>query len=331
MTLGSISIRFAGVALAFLVTQPLLSAEQAAPGDYPNKAIHIIAPTPPGSPPDVVARLLAQRLSTALRQPVIVDNRPGATGTVGLQAVAKAGADGYTFGILAMPFVVAPSLMPPLNYDTQRDLEPVSQVAWAANILVVNVASPLQTLEEVIAQAKEKPDSLTYASGGSGTPAHLAAALLSQRAGLRLRHVPFKGAPEGVAAVLGGHVDMMFAAAGAAAPQIKAGKLRAIGTASPTRLAAFADLPTIAELGFPGFDIRDWQGVVAPAGTPRAIIAKINEEIQKIMVLPETRAQLAASGMDSVEQAGPAVFGGLIRTESSRWSKVVRDAGIRGD
>ena len=135
MKLRSIWIRFAGVALALLATQPLFAAEKAAPGDYPNKAIHIIAPTPPGSPPDVVARLLAQRLSTALGQPVVVDNRPGATGTVGLNAVAKAGADGYTFGILAMPFVVAPSLMPPLNYDTQRDLEPVTEVAWAETFL----------------------------------------------------------------------------------------------------------------------------------------------------------------------------------------------------
>lgn len=331
MNRRSIWCRIAIIALTSLTLKPLLAADPLTPAGYPARPIRLIAPTPPGSPPDAVARVLSDRLSAALGQPVLVENRPGATGTVGLQAVASAPADGYTFGVLAMPFVVAPNLMPPLGYDTQKDLVPVGQVVWAANILVVHASSPLRTLDELVATAKARPGELTYASGGNGTPAHLGAALLAQRAGAPMRHVPFKGAPEGVAAVLGGHVDMMFAAAGAVVPQIKAGRLRALGTSAPKRLAAVPEVPTIAEQGYPGFDIRDWQGIVAPVGTPVSIVAKMSDEIGKIAMVPEVRQRFEAMGMEGVEQHGPEAFGLLIRSEISRWSKAVREAGIRAE
>jgi tripartite-type tricarboxylate transporter receptor subunit TctC len=321
----------ASLVLPLLVASAAVAAEANPPADYPNRPIRIIATTPPGSPPDVIARLIGERLSTALGQPVVVENKPGAIGTIGLQAVARAPADGYTFGVLAMPFILGPSLLPSMPYDQQRDLMPVSHVVWASNILVVNASSKLQSLRDVVTIGKDKPGELTYASGGNGTPAHLAAALLGLRSGAQMRHVPFRGAPEGVAAVIGGQVDMMFAAAGAALPHIKAGKLRALATSAPARLVPLPDLPTVAEQGFAGFEVRDWQGFVAPAGTPPAIVQKVAAEVRRIVSLPELKERLTAMGMDAVEQGGSEAFGALIRSETAQWSRVVREAGIRGE
>jgi tripartite-type tricarboxylate transporter receptor subunit TctC len=328
----TLSRRHAAAAFLALLAAPATKATgPAAPADYPNKPIRIVAPIPPGSPPDVIARLIGDRLAAALGQPIVVENKPGAVGTIGLQAVARAPADGYTFGVLAMPFILGPSLLPSMPYDQQKDLVPVSHVVWASNILVVNSASKLQSLRDVVTIGKDKPGELTYASGGNGTPAHLAAALLGLRAGAQFRHVPFRGAPEGVASVLGGQVDTMFAAAGAVLPHIDSGKLRALATSAPTRLAALPELPTVAELGFAGFDIRDWQGIVAPAGTPSAIVEKVAAEVRRIVLLPEVRTRLSAIGMDVVEQGGPEAFGTLIQSETVRWNRVVREAGIRGE
>jgi tripartite-type tricarboxylate transporter receptor subunit TctC len=252
-------------------------------------------------------------------------------GTIGLQVVAKAPADGYTFGVLAMPFILGPSLLPSMPYAPQKDLVPVSHVVWASNVLVVNGASTLQALSDLVKAGRDKPGELTYASGGNGTPAHLASALLALRSGMQLRHVPYRGAAEGVAAVLAGQVDMMFAATGAVLPHVRSGKLRALATSAPARLASAPDLPTVAELGFEGFDIRDWQGIVAPAGTPEAILHKVAAEVRRIATLPDVRERLSAMGMDAVEQGGPDTFGALIRTETTRWNRVVREAGIRGE
>lgn len=320
---------------ALLVTTLLLPGAEAAvtatPADYPSKPIRIIATAPPGSPPDVIARLVGERLGAALGQPVVVENKPGAVGTIGLHAVARAPADGYTFGVLAMPALLAPSLLPSMPYDLQKDLAPVGQVVWASNVLVVSSASKLLSLADVVKTGRDKPNELTYASGGNGTPAHLAAALLALRSGLQLRHVPYRGAPEGVAAVMAGQVDMMFAAAGAALPHVKSGKLRALATSAPTRLASAPEVPTVAELGFEGFEIRDWQGIVAPAGTPEAIVQRVAAELRLLAAMPDVKARLSAMGMDAVEQGGPEAFGALIGTEAVRWSRVVREAGIRGE
>jgi tripartite-type tricarboxylate transporter receptor subunit TctC len=320
---------------ALLVTTLLLPGAEAAgtamPADYPSKPIRIIATAPPGSPPDVIARLVGERLGAALGQPVVVENKPGAVGTIGLQAVARAPADGYTFGVLAMPALLAPSLLPSMPYDLQKDLAPVGQVVWASNVLVVHSASKLRSLADVVKTGQDKPNELTYASGGNGTPAHLAAALLALRSGMQLRHVPYRGAPEGVAAVMAGQVDMMFAAAGAALPHVKSGKLRALATSAPTRLASAPEIPTVAELGFEGFDIRDWQGIVAPAGTPETIVHRVAAELRLLAAQPEVKARLSAIGMDAVEHGGPEAFGSLIKTEAARWSRVVREAGIRGE
>lgn len=326
------SLRHMGaLLLAALAVTSARAADVVLPADYPNKPIRIVAPTPPGSPPDVIARLVGERLGAALGQPVVVENKPGAVGTIGLQAVAKAPADGYTFGVLAMPFILGPSLLPSMPYDQQKDLAPVSHVVWASNILVVNSASKLLSLADVVKTGKDKPGELTYASGGNGTPAHLASALLALRSGMQLRHVPYRGAAEGVAAVLAGQVDMMFAATGAALPHVRSGKLRALAISAPTRLPSAPELPTVAEQGFEGFDIRDWQGIVAPTGTPEAIVNKVAAEVRRIAALPEVKARLSAMGMDAVEQGGAEAFDALIKTETVRWNRVVRDAGIRGE
>lgn len=326
------SLRHMGaLLLAALAVTSARAADAVLPADYPNKPIRIVAPTPPGSPPDVIARLVGERLGAALGQPVVVENKPGAVGTIGLQAVAKAPADGYTFGVLAMPFILGPSLLPSMPYDQQKDLAPVSHVVWASNILVVNSASKLLSLADVVKTGKDKPGELTYASGGNGTPAHLASALLALRSGMQLRHVPYRGAAEGVAAVLAGQVDMMFAATGAALPHVRSGKLRALAISAPTRLPSAPELPTVAEQGFEGFDIRDWQGIVAPTGTPEAIVNKVAAEVRRIAALPEVKARLSAMGMDAVEQGGAEAFDALIKTETVRWNRVVRDAGIRGE
>lgn len=330
MKTSSLHLRLAAIVLAALAA-PAAVAADAMPADYPSKPIRIVAPTPPGSPPDVIARLIGERLAAAFGQPVVVENKPGAVGTIGLQTVAKAAPDGYTFGVLAMPFILGPSLLPSMPYDQQKDLTAVSQVVWASNVLVVAGTSTLRTLGDVVAAGRDKPGELTYASGGNGTPAHLGAALLGLRAQGQFRHVPFRGAPEGVAAVLSGQVDMMFAAAGAVVPHIRSGRLRALATSAPTRLAALPDVPTVAELGFAGFDIRDWQGIVAPSGTPGAIVRKVAAEVARATALPEFRDRLSTMGMDVAEDSGPESFGKLIQSEITRWNRVVREAGIRGE
>lgn len=321
-------IRFAGAAVA-IATSLAFTPTRAA--DYPQKPVRLVAAIPPGSPPDVVARVLAERLATALGQPVLVENRPGAIGTIGMNAVAKAAPDGYTLGVMSLPYTVAPSLLSNIPYDTARDLAPVNLVAVGSHILVVRSSSPIKSVADLIAFAKIKPGEITFASGGNGTPAHLAGELLRQKTGVQIRHVPYKGAPEGAAAVLGEQVDMMFAAAVAVAPHIKAGRMRALATSAPHRLATFPDVPTMVELGFSGFEIREWQGVVAPAGTPREIIARLAREIAKVTAIPEVKERLTSIGMEAAGQVGPEEFGALIRSEIVRWGKVVRDAGIHAD
>ena len=291
---------------------------------YPNKPIRIIAGTPPGSPPDLVARILGERLGTALGQPVVVDN------LLTLQSVAKSAPDGYTFGIFSTPSAVAPSVMS-LPYDTMTDLAPVSQISWGTQILVVSSASSLKSIDDVIALAKSKPGQVRFASGGNFTPAHLAGGFFKLRTSVDIRHVPFNGAVAGVAAVVGGQADIMFAATGAAMPQIKSGKVRAIATTATNRLPALPDLPTMSEIGFRDFDVREFGGLVAPAGTPREIVDRIAGEIARIVSSQDVKERFASMGMDAATQLGPDAFGALMRSELAKWSKVVREAGIRAD
>lgn len=307
----------------------LLAAANAAAQPFPHRPVRLLTGAPPGTPGDVVARIVAEPLAARLGQPVIVENRPGAINTLALAAVARAEPDGHTLGVLGMPSTVAPSLLASMPYDTARDLAPVRQLSWVSNVLVVRPSSQWRSVAELVAAAKARPRELAYASGGNGTPAHLAAALFSQRAGLELRHVPYKGVVAGVAAVMGEQVDLMIAVAPAALANIRAGKLRALATPAPSRLAALPEVPTLAELGY-AVEVRDWHGVVAPRGTPRPVIERLESTLAAVLALPDVKERLARVGLEPAESSADA-FASHIRAEVLKWARVVSDAGIKPD
>jgi tripartite-type tricarboxylate transporter receptor subunit TctC len=296
---------------------------------FPHRAIRLLSGAPPGTPGDVVARIVAEPLSARLGQPVVVENRPGAINTLALAAVAKAEPDGHLLGILGMPSTVAPSLLPQMPYDTQRDLAAVRQLSWVSNVLVVRATGALASLNDLIHAARSRPGSLTYASGGNGTPAHLAAALFAQRAGIELRHVPYKGVVAGLGGVLGEQVDMMIAVAPAALPQVRAGKLRPLATPAPARMAALPEVPTLLELGY-AVDVRDWHGIVAPRGTPHATIAALDAALGYVLARSDVKERLARVGLEPAESSADA-FASHIRAEIAKWARVVSDAGIKPD
>jgi len=305
-----------------------LWSSAALPQAYPSKPIRFYVSTGPGAPPDVMARLLAEKLAGSLGQPVIVENRPGASGSIGMNAVAKAPPDGHTIGIFSMGYTTAPSLVAQMPYDTERDLAPVTMLARDSNLLIVPASSPAKTVAELIAVAKAKPGFLKFASGGNSTPAHLAGELFKREARLDIVHIPYKTPPAGAAAVLAGEVDMMFAATVAATPHIRSGRVRVLAASTPKRIPAFADVPTLVELGYTDVVVSNWSGVVAPAGTPKEIVERLHAEIQKILAMPETLKRLEGLGVEP-SPARPEEFGALIRSELRKWNKVVRDAGIK--
>lgn len=318
------------------MTIALLAATQfAAQADaaltYPTRPVRLIVSALPGTPPDTLARIIAEPLAAELGKPVVVDNRPGGSGTIGLGAVTKAAPDGQTLGTIGLPQIVAPNLVAQMSYDPVRDLTPVTQLVWTANILVVRSSSPLNSVAEFVALAKAKPGQLTHASAGNGSPSHLASELFKHRAGIEVRHVPYKGITGGLAAVMGGEVDITFAGIATALPLAQAGKLRALAGAGARRLPALPDLPTIAELGYAGYQLNEWYGVVAPAGTPLPIVAKLASEITRVIALPETNARLALLGLYPAEKPGPEAFTVVIRLEVPRWKQIVRDVGIRAE
>ena len=298
---------------------------------WPSKPIRIIVGTTPGSPPDIVARLLGERLVTTLGQPVVVENRPGAIGSIGLNVVAKATPDGYTFGFISLGYLLSPALLPHVPFDMVADLAPVIQTNWESQLLVVRASSQWKSVKDIVAHAKSQPDRMTFASGGNATPAHLTGEFFKRHAAISIRHVPFKGAPAGVTAVVGEQVDLMFAATPVAGPHIQSGRLRALATPAPRRVPAFPDVPTMVELGYAGVEIRGWHGLVAPSATPKAIIARMASEIAKIGASPDIKARFVTLGMEAAAEGGSDAFGTFIRAEFARWSKVVRDAGIRAE
>ena len=322
-----------GVAILFglALFATCADADTAAARDYPARPIRLIVPSAPGSPPDLAARAVSERLANGLGKAMVVENRPGATGTIGLAEVAKAPADGHTIGVLGMPYTVAPSLYPKLAYDTSRDLAPVCLILWSSQVLVIRASSPWRSLDDLVAAARANPGSLTFASGPPGVPSHLVGEMLKLRAGIDIRAIPFKGALDGLTAVMGGQTDFMFTPAGNVSGPLKAGRLRALATATPARLSVHPDVPTMAELGYPGFDVRDWQGIVAPAGTPKEIIARLAAEVRSATADPAVRERLAAISMEAASDSTPEQFGALIRAELERWAKFVRESGIRAD
>jgi tripartite-type tricarboxylate transporter receptor subunit TctC len=315
---------------AQLAAASIAAAADATPG-YPSRPIRLVVSSAPGTPPDTLARIVAEPLSAALGQPVIVENRPGGSGTIGTDTVAKAVPDGHTIGYIGLPQMVASSLMREVPYDITRDLVPVTQITWTANVLVVRAASPVKTIGNLVAVAKTKPGMLTYASAGNGSPSHLACELFRHKAGIEVQHIPYKGIASGLAALMGEQVDFAFAGAATALPLVRSGKLRALATAGARRLPAFPELPTIAELGFEGYQLNEWHGVVAPAGTSPEVVARLADALARIVMSADVRVRLENVGLYPAEKFGPEPLAALIRSEIPRWKDTVRKTGIRAD
>jgi tripartite-type tricarboxylate transporter receptor subunit TctC len=310
----------------------LLLGPAAAQGQdaYPSKPVRLILPFPPGGGTDILGRLVAERLSARLGQPVVTDNRGGAGGNLGAEAAAHAAPDGYTLLLAATTLAISPSLYAKLSYDPLKDLAPISLVATVPNVMITHPSVPAQTLQEFIALAKAKPGEMNFGSGGSGTSNHLGGELFNIVAGVKLVHVPYKGVNLAMNDAMAGNIQLVLIGIPAAAAQIKAGKLRALAVLAPQRSAALPDVPTATEAGLPDFDVTTWYGLLAPAATPRPIIARLNAEIVQTMREPELNGRLAAMAVDPVTST-PEEFAVYIRQEAAKWGEVVRTAGLRAD
>ena len=297
---------------------------------YPARPIRLIVPFSPGGSADNLARILQPALSAALGQPLVIDNRGGASSVIGTELAARAPADGYTILLVTTTHTVNPGLMKKLPYDTIRDFAPISLAVSQPNILAVHPSVPAKSVKELVALARSKSAHLTYASGGSGSSPHLSGELFRLVAGVDLTHVPFKGTGPGATALLGGQVTMMFAGPLLFEPHIKSGKVRALAVADRKRSSILADIPTMAEAGFPGIETGTWYGFLAPAGTPAATVQTFHESLVKVMAQPDMNARLLTQGVD-ITGAGPREFDRIIREEVDKWSKLVKRAGITAE
>jgi len=308
----------------------LIVGSPAAQTTYPEKSIRMVVGFPPGGAPDIVARVLSQKLSEALGKPIVVDNATGASGNIATERVAKAAPDGYTLGLLTNgQLVINPSLYK-LAFDPLKDFSPVSQVAVSPNMLVVHIAVPAKNVQELIRLARARPGELTFASGGSGSSPHMAAELLKSVAGLDIRHIPYKGMPAAIPDLLGERVSMMFSPIAVVLPLVREGKLRALAVTSLRRSSTAPELPTIAESGYPGFEYSLWYGLLAPAKAPAAIVGRLHHETVKALALPDLRAKLADLGGEAIGNS-PDEFGAIIKSEIPKWAKVIKESGIKPD
>jgi len=296
---------------------------------WPSRPLRMILPFPPGGGTDILGRLIAERLSAGLGQPVVTENRGGAGGNVGAEAAARSAPDGYTIVLVAPSLAISPTLYSKLNYDPVKDLAPVSLVATVPNVMVTQPSLP-GDLKAFIAAVKARPGALNFGSGGAGTSNHLAGELFNLVAGTKLVHIPYKGVNLAMQDVLSGNVHLVFIGIPAAAPHIKAGKLRALALVAPQRSAALPEVPTVAEAGLPDFEVTTWYGILAPAGTPRGIINRLNAELVKVMHAPELKEKLAATGTEPLTST-PDEFAAYIRKEIAKWGDVIRKAGVKAD
>lgn len=320
-------VRGAGTLLAgaALGLTPLTVCAQ---GGFPNKPVRIIVPVAAGGGADFTARLVARKLTEAWGQPVVVDNRPGAAGNLGVEIAAKAAADGYTLVLPITSFSVNPSLYAKLPFDTVRDLAPIALAGYFPLLLVVNPGVPARSVQELVALAKAKPGQLNYANSGSGTTAHLAAELLKRMAGVDIVNIAYRGGGPAVIDLVAGNVQIYFSTIPAALPQVKAGRLRALAVTSAKRVAVVPNLPTVAESGLPGFEVVGWVGFFVPAGTPRPIVARLNGDIVRIIGMPDTQERLAGHGM--IPGGGtPEDLGAFLKAEIAKWGRLIKEAGIR--
>ena len=298
---------------------------------YPNQPIKVIVPFPPAGGTDVVTRLVLEKIRAATNWTFVVDNKAGAGGNIGMDAVAKAKPDGYTLGMgQTANLAINPSLYPKMPYDAAKDFVPVALVAGQPVVLVVNAASKFKTMADLVAAAKAKPSALTMASAGNGTVGHLTGEMFSKQAGIKVNHIPYKGAGPATTDLIGGQVDLYFATPQAVVSFVKTGKLRALAVSSAKRLPVLPDVPTVAEGGFKGFDTTDWKLLVAPAGTSADIVKRLNAEVEKAMSKPETVAQLLAEGSIPLSGSGQQASQ-YLKSEQQRWSTVVRESNVKLD
>ena len=305
----------------------LLFSAAALGQDYPSKPIKVVVPYAAGGGADILARLIGQELSGRLKQPVVVENKGGASNTLGMSTVAASPRDGYTLGLATPVFVMTPSLMKNHPYDPLKDFEPVAMIGFSPMVLCVHPSVPAKTTREFIALAQSKPGSLNFASLGAATTQGLAASMFNSMTGIDAVQVPYKGSAPGTADLLAGNVQFMFNALPSMLPHIQAGKLRALGTTGPKRAAQLPDVPTISE-AVPAYQVVTWYSFVAPAGTPKAVIEKLNHEIAAIVESPQMKEKLREQGLEA-DAMKPDELGALYRAESAKWGRVIKDSKIQ--
>lgn len=313
------------VAVCMLIGTPVALAQA-----FPSRPMHLVVPFPPGAGTDAFARLIAVKLSESLGQPVVVDNKAGAGATVGTDFVAKAAPDGYTLLLSTASHGINPAVFSKLPYDTLRDFATITQVANLPIVLVVHPSVPANSLKELVTLAKAKPGALNMGSAGNGTVFHLAGELLKSVAGIDMVHVPFKGGGPALQALIGGQVDVLFETTLTVQPQIKAGKMRALAIGGALRSSVMPEVPTIAESGYPGFDAQNWYGVYAPARTPPEIVARLNQEIVKVLRLPDVRERFAALGAEIVANTSEQHLA-FLKAEMAKWDKIAKATNTKVD
>jgi tripartite-type tricarboxylate transporter receptor subunit TctC len=295
---------------------------------WPSKPIHYLVPFPPAGATDITARIIADKITGPLGQPVIVENRPGAAGNVGSEVVAKSAPDGYTVLQCTVAQSISQTLYAKLNYDLEKDLTPVAMIALVPNVMEVNPSVPAKSVAEFIALAKSRPGKINFASSGSGTSIHMSAEMFMMLTGVKMVHVPYKGSGPALADLLGGQVDVMFDNLTSSIGYIKSGKLRALAVTTTTRYPELPDVPTMQEAGVAGYEATAWFGMLAPKGTPRSVVTRINAEVNKALAQPDVKEKLAQQG--AVASAWtPEQFGAFIHNEIAKWGKVVKASGAK--
>ena len=319
--------RSTAILLAALACAPLAGFAQ----PYPAKPIRFVVPYPAGGPLDTVARLLGQKVAESVKQPVVVENKPGAGGNIGADFVAKSSPDGYTILMGAVAtHAINPSLYTNVPYDPVRDFAPITQVASTPNVLVVNPTLPVKSVAELIAHARGNPGKLNFGSGSTGSAGHLAGELFKSLARVEMTHVPYKGAAPAMQDLIGGRIELMFDNLASAKAQVAAGRVRALAVTTARRSPLVPDLPTIAEAGLPGFDISTWFGVFAPAGTPREALERLHAEFARALAAPEVREKMLALGAEPVGNR-PEEFAAFIRAEAEKYARVIKASGAKAD
>ena len=321
-------VKIVRIAAVMLISLVMVGGAQAQ--SWPAQTVRFVVPTPAGSSVDIVARVIAEKLGGMLGQTVIVDNKAGAGGTIGVDAVAKA-KDGYTFLVgYNGPLTVAPSLFPKLPYDPQHDLVPVILAATQPNVLAVRSDLNVRSIKDLVALAKSQPGKIDYASVGNGSLSHLAMEMLKMQTGSYMLHIPFNGGPPAVQALVRGDVQVLFAALSNVQPMVKAGKVKLLAVSNAKRSVTVPELPTIAEQGFPGFDCTTWNGILAPANTPREVVQRLNKAIGQILAMPDVQSRLLVAGAETAG-GSPEQFGALLKSEWANWPAVVKRSGAKLD